>query len=55
MTELMEAPRQRGFKIMTGEILANNHHMLSLVTNPGFNVQISPDDPGIKVATRQLI
>jgi acetyltransferase len=54
MSELIEAARQRGFRSMTGEILAGNNHMLQLAGNLGFHVRTSADDPGIKVATRAL-
>lgn len=54
MTELMEAARQRGLHAMSGEILAGNRTMLELATALGFAVHASPEDPGIRVATRLL-
>lgn len=54
MTALIEAAQQRGIKTMVGEILANNNNMLELVRNLGFSTDTSPDDPGIRVATKPL-
>jgi acetyltransferase len=54
MNALMDAARQRGFRSMDGEILADNHNMLGLVKSLGFQIQTSADDPNIKVATRVL-
>jgi len=54
MNALMDAARQRGFRTMDGEILADNHNMLGLVKSLGFQLQTSPEDPNIKVATRVL-
>jgi acetyltransferase len=51
---LMDAARQRGFRTMDGEILADNHNMLGLVKSLGFQLQTSPEDPNIKLATRVL-
>jgi acetyltransferase len=54
MTALMEAAKAKGLQVMRGEILANNVNMLSLVRSLGFTTRTSPDDPGIKEATRRL-
>ena len=54
MSALMDAARQRGFNIMDGEILADNHNMLGLVKSLGFQLQTSPEDPNIKLATKVL-
>ncbi len=54
MNELISAARQRGFKIMDGEILSNNHGMLKLIKSLGFSVQASSDDPAIQVVSKQL-
>jgi acetyltransferase len=54
MTALIEAARSRGFRTMTGEILGSNHNMLELAASLGFSLRTSPDDPGIKAATRAL-
>lgn len=54
MKALLEAARHRGFRRMNGEILANNHTMLKLAEELGFTLRPCPDDPAIRVATRQL-
>jgi acetyltransferase len=54
MTQLMEAAKTRGIKVMEGEILANNTNMLSLVKHLGFNAHTSAEDPNIKVVQRTL-
>ncbi len=54
MAHLMEAARERGFRSMDGEILADNQKMLELVRLLGFRVQSSEEDPGIKLATISL-
>lgn len=54
LNALMNAARQRGFREMTGEILASNRHMLDLVANLGFRIQSRPEDPGVKTVTRSL-
>ena len=54
MRALIEAAHQRGIKIMDGEILANNHNMLTLVGNLGFSIHTHADDSGIKVARKLL-
>jgi len=54
MNALIEAARQRGIKIMDGEILANNHPMLELAESLGFSVKTIPDDPGVRTVSKQL-
>ena len=54
MTTLMDAARARGLTLMTGEILANNRHMLGLVTSLGFALTTNPEDPVIKQARKRL-
>jgi len=54
MSALIEAARQRGFKVMDGEILASNHNMLKLVGNLGFSIHTNIDDQSIKVAKKLL-
>jgi len=54
LNALMNAARQRGFREMTGEILASNRHMLDLVANLGFRIQSRSEDPGVKTVTRSL-
>jgi acetyltransferase len=54
MQALMEAARQRGLNEMNGEILASNHNMLHLMTSLGFSLRASGEDPGVKLASREL-
>jgi len=54
MSELMEAARQHGIKLMNGEILANNHNMLKLTGSLGFSIRTNTDDPSIKVVSKML-
>ena len=54
LNALMDAARQRGFREMTGEILASNHNMLELVSNLGFRVESRSEDPRIKFVSRPL-
>ena len=54
MSALIDAARQRGIKIMDGEILANNINMLTLAGNLGFSLHTHVDDSGIKVASKRL-
>lgn len=54
MQALMEAARQRGLGTMDGEILASNHNMLHLMTSLGFSLHTSGEDPGVKLASKEL-
>jgi acetyltransferase len=48
MQQLIETARSHALQIMEGEVLANNHEMLKLVTKLGFNISPSDGDPGMK-------
>lgn len=54
MNALIEAARQRGIKIMDGEILTNNQPMQKLAENFGFSVKTIPDDPGVRAVSKRL-
>ncbi len=54
MEALMEAARNRGIRVIEGEVLADNHSMLSLMRRLGFAVRNSADDPGIRAVERWL-
>ncbi|MCO6413490.1 MAG: bifunctional acetate--CoA ligase family protein/GNAT family N-acetyltransferase, partial [Thiogranum sp.] len=54
MTALIDAARQRGFRQMTGEVLASNRNMLELVRELGFDISASADDPNVKVVVKTL-
>ena len=48
MQQLIETARSHALQMMEGEVLANNHEMLKLVTKLGFNISPSDGDPGMK-------
>jgi len=54
MKALMETARNRGLRMIEGEVLADNSRMLSLMRNLGFSVHTSPEDASIKVVERRL-
>ncbi len=54
MIALIDAARTKGFKFMDGEILADNHNMLSLVRKLGFTVTRNPEDLSIMLAQKEL-
>lgn len=54
MTHLMDAARERGYRSMDGEILADNKKMLDLVRSLGFELRTSEADTGIMLASRAL-
>lgn len=47
MQALINTARQRGLRMMEGDILANNSEMLGLVRNLGFDIQASEEDPSV--------
>jgi acetyltransferase len=55
MERLMDAARERGFRRLTGEVLADNGKMLGLMERLGFAVRRDPDDPGIRRVERALV
>ena len=54
MTALMEVARSRGLRRMEGEILSENHDMLTLMKSLGFTMSPCEDDPTVQMATRPL-
>ena len=54
MTTLMATAKNRGFKTMEGEILADNSEMLKLVEHLGFTKSLSTEDPHIVTAVKLL-
>jgi acetyltransferase len=54
MTVLMDAARERGLKIMQGEVLSQNNHMLKLMKNLGFTIETSKEDDSIKSVYKLL-
>ena len=54
MRSLMDNARQRGLRIMEGEVLAANHRMLALVQSLGFRISTDKLDPSIKRVFKSL-
>ena len=54
MHSLMQNARQRGFRIMEGEVLSANPRMLTLMQSLGFRIERDKADPGIKLVTKVL-
>ncbi len=54
MHGLMEAARARGFRAMSGEVLAANTPMLQLVQNLGFEIRLSANDPNVRTVVKTL-
>jgi len=54
MNALMDAARERGLKIMNGEILVDNRNMRSLAERLGFEVHTNKEDMSILLASKQL-
>jgi acetyltransferase len=54
MTSLMDAARSKGLRVIEGEVLANNHPMLKLMTRLGFTIKTSAEDHEIKEVSATL-
>jgi len=54
MTALMDAARERGLKVMQGEVLGQNGHMLKLMKKLGFTIETSKEDDSIKTVYKLL-
>jgi len=54
MEYLMEVARERGVRLFEGEVLRNNHNMLSLMRELGFAIRPSDYDNDIRVVERRL-
>lgn len=54
MTVLMDAARERGLKVMQGEVLSQNKHMLKLMKNLDFTIETSKEDDSIKFVYKLL-
>jgi acetyltransferase len=54
LKRLMEIARSRGLDLMEGEVLTANHRMLDLVRSMDFQIQRSPNDPGIEYVWKEL-
>jgi len=51
---MMEAARGHGVRVIEGEVMSNNHRMLSLMRELGFSVTPVPEDPSIRRVERWL-
>jgi len=54
LKRLMEIALSRGLDRMEGEVLGENHRMLDMVKSMGYQIQSSPDDPGVKFVWKDL-
>jgi len=54
MTALMDAARERGLKVIQGEVLSQNSHMLKLMKNLNFTIETSKEDDSIKYVYKLL-
>lgn len=54
MSCLIEAAREKGFRALQGEVMANNPKMLHLMGKLGFTSRTSTDEPGVMVLTKVL-
>ena len=54
MRALMQNARQRGLKLMEGEVLTANTRMLALMEALGFRIERDKQDPGIRLVTKVL-
>ncbi len=54
MRSLMQNARERGFRVMDGEVLTANTRMLALMQSLGFRLERDRQDPGIKLVTKVL-
>jgi acetyltransferase len=54
MEATIECAREKLYRTMVGDVLADNHKMLKLMTRLGFSIMPHPDDNGLKRVTRLL-
>ncbi len=54
MRSLMQNARDRGLKVMEGEVLSANTRMLELMKSLGFGIERDKNDPGIKRVSKML-
>jgi acetyltransferase len=52
MRSLMQNARDRGLRIMEGEVLTANTRMLALVKSLGFRIETDPNDPSLKLVSK---
>lgn len=54
MSDLFEAARAQGLKVMRGEVLASNKGMLKLMRKLGFSVEPHPEDQALTMVSKPL-
>ena len=54
MQQLVETARSHALQVMEGEVLANNHEMLNLVSKLGFSVNPSEEETGMEHVVLRL-
>jgi len=54
MSDLFDAAREQGLKVMRGEVLAGNKGMLKLMRKLGFTVETHPEDRSLTIVTKLL-
>ena len=55
MQRIIEAARQRGYREIEGAVLRENPRMLKFCEAMGFTILPNPDDPGERIAQRNLV
>lgn len=54
MSDLFDAAREQGLKVMRGEVFASNKGMLKLMRKLGFSVEPHPEDQALTVVNKPL-
>ena len=54
MQSLMRVAKTRGIRLLEGEIIAGNTHMLGLMDRLNFRIRPNPDDDGVVLASREI-
>jgi len=54
MNALMDAAREKGLKVIQGEVLSHNSHMLKLMKNLNFTIKPNPEDDSVKSVYKLL-
>lgn len=54
MTCLIQNAKEKGLKVMRGEINSTNNDMLLLAKNLGFSIELLPEDATVSIATKTL-
>ena len=55
MQRILDAARTRGYREIEGAVLRENPRMLKFCEAMGFTILPNPDDPGERIARRELI